>query len=106
MTKELSDKPSAVRMRRHRAAFRQRLIDLLGGECVECGATEKLEFDHRVQRDWVGVDLWSNHKLRKYAEEIAEGKIELRCWSCNARKGKPEMTAEDLQREHEEWIES
>lgn len=33
-------------MRNRRKSRRDKLISLLGGKCVDCGATENLEFDH------------------------------------------------------------
>lgn len=33
-------------MKKRRLERRQKLIDLLGGKCIRCGATENLEFDH------------------------------------------------------------
>ena len=29
-----------------KAAKRERYIQYLGGKCIDCGSTEKLEFDH------------------------------------------------------------
>ncbi len=79
----------ADRYRRDRAA----LIAALGGQCVEpeCGETDptKLEFDHLEPRDWTANQVNRLQRLRIIRREIASGKIELRCRSCNARKGQP-----------------
>lgn len=71
---------------------RVRLIELLGGVCVDCGATDRLEFDHREPRTWVNKHHDPSARMSKIRAEIARGIIELRCPDCNKRKGKPKGT--------------
>jgi len=80
---------SKEKSRRHRAKKRNEIILLLGGKCCECGAIEKLEFDHIHPRTWKAQELWSNIRYRKYMEEAMKGIIQLLCRSCNSRKGIP-----------------
>lgn len=68
---------------------RARLIELLGGKCVECGSTEKLEFHHTHPRGWVASHLNRWQRLAEYKRDIARGHIELLCKACNCRSGKP-----------------
>ncbi|HEY5352116.1 MAG TPA: hypothetical protein VIK57_06645 [Streptosporangiaceae bacterium] len=66
---------------------RERLIELLGGECVRCGATDDLEFDHidpRTKVFAVGSDMsWAWSQLVKEAL-----KTQLLCRPCHVAKGK------------------
>lgn len=77
------------RQYRSAAKLRAELIEQLGGKCVQCGATERLEFDHLEPRTWLAENhnLWT--RMAKYRREAAEGKIQLLCKSCNCRKGSP-----------------
>ena len=71
----------------------EKLKELLGGKCVECGTTEELEFDHLEPRDYESRKLEWSHRISIYRREIAEGKIQLLCKPCNSRKGKPVVAA-------------
>lgn len=71
--------------RRKRTLF----IARLGGSCVDCGATEKLEFDHLKPRTWVARHRDSSWRMSTIAAEIEQGLIVLRCAECNKRKGAP-----------------
>lgn len=75
------------------AADRVKLIESLGGKCVEpgCGETDagKLEFDHIEPRNWVTRNHNQLTRIRFYQREERLGLIELRCRSCNASKGAP-----------------
>lgn len=84
-----SARAMGARQRAWAARVRLQLIEQLGGVCVDCGSTEKLEFDHRVPRRWVNRHLDPSWRISKIKAEIAAGEIELRCPECNKRKGKP-----------------
>ena len=69
---------------------RARLIEMLGGRCVDCGATEGLEFDHRAPRTWVARRTDQSGRISRIRRELSEGvPIDLRCAACNKRKGQP-----------------
>lgn len=83
-------------MRKYQVAWlrerRQRAIDLLGGKCAHCGATEELEFDH--------IDPTTKHPSLKHKNtrtgmpwsrswawlEIELAKCQLLCTSCHKVK--------------------
>ena len=80
----------AAYLRAYNQATRQRrraqLIDLLGGVCVRCGASEDLEFDHidpETKRFAVGSCM-----SRAWAELVEEAlKCQLLCPTCHREKG-------------------
>lgn len=63
------------------------LREQLGGACVDCGATEELQFDcirpqgdnHHERMEW----SW---RLSFYRQQHAQGNLALRCIRCNGRK--------------------
>jgi hypothetical protein len=76
-----------------KAARRNRLIEMLGGGCVRCGAAEDLEFDHidpstKVFGVCAGLD-------KAWAVLVAEAaKCQLLCRPCHVAKGaedRPEL---------------
>lgn len=69
---------------------KQHLIDLLGGSCVECGATENLEFDHidRLQKSFVITSKWTM-ALDKLLAELE--KCQLLCHDCHEKKTRSEI---------------
>lgn len=70
---------------------RAELIEELGGCCVDCGGTRRLEFDHIKPRTWVANKISRWARMTRYIREAAEGKIELRCRRCNNKKGRPKL---------------
>lgn len=66
---------------------RARLIEMLGGECVRCGSTDELEFDHvdpETKLFAVGSDM-----SRAWATLVAEAlKCQLLCRPCHIEKGR------------------
>jgi 5-methylcytosine-specific restriction endonuclease McrA len=70
---------------------RAELIEKLGGCCVHCGSTRRLEFDHLEPRTWIARNLSQWGRMTRYIREAAEGKIQLLCRRCNYRKGQPKL---------------
>tara|TARA_A100001234_G_C12510410_1_gene335842 strand:+ start:35 stop:760 length:726 start_codon:yes stop_codon:yes gene_type:complete len=68
---------------------RQYLIDKLGGQCVSCGTTEKLEFDHINPLDKSlnitnKLTLKNAYQLEEVLEEL--NKCQLLCEQCHSKK--------------------
>jgi 5-methylcytosine-specific restriction endonuclease McrA len=69
-----------------RKVRRARLIELLGGQCVRCGSTDELEFDHidpETKVFAVGSDM--SRAWDKLVEEAL--KCQLLCRECHVVKG-------------------
>jgi 5-methylcytosine-specific restriction endonuclease McrA len=69
-----------------RKVRRARLIELLGGQCVRCGSTDELEFDHidpETKVFAVGSDM--SRAWDKLVEEAL--KCQLLCRECLVAKG-------------------
>ena len=68
--------------------LRHCLIHVLGGRCEECGATERLEVDHKDGAGWSHRRMSSHQRVMRYVAEYRAG-IPLRvlCRSCNAKDG-------------------
>lgn len=68
-------------------ANRQKALEFLGGKCVNCGSTEKLEFDH-INDDRVGVDQCVS-RLFSYSWErilVELKRCQLLCKPCHNKK--------------------
>lgn len=74
--------------RQQSPVFRERLLDWLGRTCAICGATERLEFDHRFGRSYSlqAVDAYARY-TRIYVWEADQGLLRILCRRCNARDG-------------------
>jgi len=82
--------------RNQRRLLKESLLNLLGNKCVNCGATEDLEFDHiHATKTYTSCRMASLDRLRRYQEEISRGEIQLLCGPCNRKKGVP-RPPEDL----------
>lgn len=94
-----------LRQRQWAARTVERLKGELGGQCQECGDTDlsTLEFDHLQPRDWEPRKVEWSARISRYRREIAEGKIQLLCKSCNSRKGHPVITVADSD---DDWLEA
>ena len=66
-------------------------IEYLGGKCVKCGATERLEFDH-IKREGKKYNIASklSYKFDNLKEEL--DKCQLLCYDCHKIKTKSERT--------------
>ncbi len=74
---------------------RKRLIEAMGGKCVNCGTRRKLEFNHlEGRRTWRAAEKGRETRVATYAREWAEGKLDLRCSKCNKKYQPPAETRE------------
>lgn len=75
-----------TRLREFYRTRRAMLIDLLGGKCVDCGGTSKLEFDHRdPTQKLFNIGKKGHRKLDP--TPLAElAKCQLRCYDCHKVK--------------------
>jgi hypothetical protein len=71
------------------ALRRAALVQALGGCCVKCGATRRLEFDHKdpKTRTWEAKSLNQYMRLIRYEQDAAHGLIQLLCKRDNQKKG-------------------
>ena len=73
-----------------RKLARSRLVMQLGGECVGCGRSDKLTFDHinplTEEQDAHRARIGVNSRLVLYRKEAAEGLLQLLCQSCQLKK--------------------
>ena len=72
---------------RSRLANQQKsaLIERLGGQCVECGSTDRLQIDHPYGRDWKLHKLTHYARIRRYLKEESAGLIRILCLDCNEK---------------------
>ena len=75
-----------VYIKAHKHRRRAQLIELLGGYCVRCGSTERLEFDH-IDPTTKSFELGSDW-TRAWDDLVAEArKCQLLCRPCHVAKG-------------------
>jgi len=79
--KDLIVKKNKIRYQQNR----QKCLDRLGGKCVECGATEYLQFDH-INPLEKSFTIASNFHRKDLDEEL--DKCQLLCWDCHMEKTK------------------
>lgn len=70
---------------RHRRAA---LIERLGGKCVLCGTTDRLEFDHIHGATWKLDSFNSRDRMKMYEQDADAGLLRILCRSCNAKDGR------------------
>lgn len=77
-----------VRERYHR--LRKEWLDKLGGECVRCGSTEDLNFDHinAEEKTYSIAKILSTHSKQKVEKEMA--KCQILCEFCHIIKSAEE----------------
>jgi 5-methylcytosine-specific restriction endonuclease McrA len=74
-------------MKKRRQARRAKFIDLLGGECVECGATDNLQFDHaNAKKKRYDLNSVKDGKESVILKELK--KCKLLCPECHLAKTK------------------
>ena len=69
-------------MKQRRIKRRVQMIEKLGGECVRCHSTERLEFNHRdpKEKEFNILQIWDSSWEKIYAEL---DKCELLCHDCH-----------------------
>jgi 5-methylcytosine-specific restriction endonuclease McrA len=77
---------------------RLKLIALLGGMCVNCGATEDLEIDHidASKKEKPTHVMSSRGRIGEYKRQIAIGNAQVLCGRCNSKKGDREQIQLEL----------
>ena len=85
---------------RYRLAKKQQAIELLGSKCINCGSTERLEFDHikmdREDDKHIVTRMIYSNKWSDVLEELK--KCQLLCKSCHIKKSNSERGHTGLQR--------
>jgi len=71
--------------KKHYRLVRQHFIKLLGGKCVECRITERLEIDHVVKNGF-GSGRGQANRMWDWFESYAEGNLQILCSKCNNHK--------------------
>ena len=78
-------------LREHREKKKAICLEYLGGKCVKCGSTERLEFDH-IDRTTKKYSIGGrvSHNFDNLKEEL--NKCQLLCYDCHKVKTKSERT--------------
>jgi hypothetical protein len=74
-----------------------RLIVELGGVCAECGSASGLTIDHIDGCDYYHQNYEWSYRISVYRREAKEGKLQVLCWTCNQKKGRPDLPDDDGQ---------
>ncbi len=73
-------------VRRYHTA-RAKLIADLGGKCVDCDATDNLQFGHIIPRTWRACHTSRWVRIARYRREAMQGLVVLLCPKCNNAQG-------------------
>jgi hypothetical protein len=89
--KRVRRSPTAAERAATYARGRLRLVEQLGGRCLDCPENDpaKLEFHHKEPRTWTARDTSRWVRLARYRREAAAGLIELLCGACNKKRERP-----------------
>ena len=89
--RELNNEKIREHKRERNKERRAHCIEYLGGKCVKCGATERLEFDH-IKREGKKYSIARklSYKFDNLKEEL--DKCQLLCYDCHKIKTKSEWT--------------
>lgn len=84
---------------RRYSRVRERLVSMLGGQCVKCGSTENLQFDHvdPSTKSFNVSEGWAR-KWFLVVEEI--NKCQLLCFSCHRKKTLKDCNQQDARKSH------
>lgn len=66
-----------------------RLLLQLGGRCTVCGSLSGLTVDHIDGCPYSHRKLEWSYRISVYRREAAQGKLQILCKKCNAKKGRP-----------------
>ncbi len=93
--KENKDRVNAKRNELHKKK-KDALIAHLGGQCVGCGTTHNLQFDHidRTQKKYRSIISHLNRKMEDLIEEA--NKCQLLCRTCHIAKSRAHYDHEEL----------
>lgn len=86
-------------------ARRAEYVAMLGGKCVDCGATEKLQFDHKdrsTKKFAIGKLFTKSQTV--VLEELK--KCQLLCFPCHIEKSRPELSRASKERWARKRLES
>lgn len=78
---------------------RQAAIQLLGGKCVQCGATSNLQLDH-IDPKTKTLDFGKSSSCSKAKWDAELKKAQLLCASCHIRKTREERGQKDARQTH------
>lgn len=88
LRKDGTDPTWPVRVRRHVTTRRQALMRQLGNKCaIEGCENDDLEFDHPLGRSYDIKKLSQWTRVKRYAQDLADGNLRLLCRSHNAADG-------------------
>jgi len=74
---------------------RAALVASLGGQCVMCGAVEKLDIHHLGVRLWKAAELARWQRVRWYEQEARDGEVVLLCRPCHIDVGRGVLRVEE-----------
>lgn len=64
------------------------LLELLGGECADCGSPDNLQVDHVDGRAWIVDRVEFSARVSRYWQEFRAGvRLRALCGTCNASRG-------------------
>jgi len=87
---------SRERNRQVREERKAKAINLLGGKCVKCGATERLQFDHIRNDRTTYKEMVSYLLMQRWERLLVElEKCQLLCISCHAIKTGADRSAKE-----------
>lgn len=87
--------------RADRIKLKRKLVDLLGGQCIDCGYSAHLaalDFDHvdpKTKKFMIGEELGNPYRYYDLLEEIK--KCVIRCANCHRIKTHPEYIEDNVE---------
>jgi 5-methylcytosine-specific restriction endonuclease McrA len=98
-------RPNRARVRAWNAANRTAAVAIYGGRCVQCGSTDRLEFDH-VNTDGsehraVEISTVMCARIARCGRRIQDWQLQLLCHSCHRAKTDGERKRSTMDRDAE-----